>query len=164
VELVEEADAAWAKQPYHAAENLGSKEAEEMVKRGIESARRHARQQIEAAVERARAAGQTVAACAVLAGEPMPDWSVAEILAVHFRMHKAEGVLFREALMRGAEECKLKVVAVPEKHLNEHAVKALAQPMSVLTKRIEALGKSVGSPWGKDQKDAALAAMIGLNS
>jgi hypothetical protein len=26
--------------------------------------------------------------------EPMPDWTVDEILAVHFRMHKAEGVLF----------------------------------------------------------------------
>jgi hypothetical protein len=31
-----------------------------------------------------------------------------------------------------------------------------------LLKRVAALGKSVGPPWGKDQKDAALAAMIAL--
>jgi hypothetical protein len=31
----------------------------------------------------------------------MPDWSIDEILAVHFRMHKTEGVLFRDALARG---------------------------------------------------------------
>jgi len=30
----------------------------------------------------------------------MPDWSTDEILAVHFRMHKAEGELFRDALVR----------------------------------------------------------------
>jgi hypothetical protein len=28
--------------------------------------------------------------------------------------------------------------------------------------QLNALGKSVGPPWGKDQKDAALAAMIAL--
>jgi hypothetical protein len=34
-----------------------------------------------------------VTACAVLVANPMPDWSIEEILGVHFRMHKAEGVL-----------------------------------------------------------------------
>jgi len=29
-------------------------------------------------------------------------------------------------------------------------------------KRIAMLGKSMGPPWGKDQKDAALAAMVAL--
>jgi hypothetical protein len=36
--------------------------------------------------------------------------------------------------------------------------------MSRLMKTIETLGKSVGTPWGKDQKSAALAAMLGLHS
>ena len=40
---------------------------------------------------------------------PMPDWSVEEILAVHFRMHKAEGVLFRDALVEAANACGLAV-------------------------------------------------------
>jgi hypothetical protein len=92
----------------------------------------------------------------------MPDWTVDEILAVHFRMHKAEGVLFRDALAGAARSCRLKLLEVPEKQLDEQAERALATSVSSLRKTIASLGKSVGPPWGKDQKDAALAAMIAL--
>jgi hypothetical protein len=92
----------------------------------------------------------------------MPDWTVDEILAVHFRMHKAEGVLFRDALARATEACSLKLLRVPEKQLDEHAERTLATSLSNLRKTIATLGKSAGPPWGKDQKDAALAAMIAL--
>jgi hypothetical protein len=44
----------------------------------------------------------------------MPDWTTDEILAVHFRMHKAEGVLFQSALVRAAEKCKLNTLPVLE--------------------------------------------------
>jgi hypothetical protein len=161
IELVEP-DAQWAKQPYHAAEGLNSDAAREVVKRGVESARRLAILEVRAAAARAREATHEIAGCAVLVGEPMPNWSVDEILAVHFRMHKAEGVLFRDVLVRAAEACGLRLLKIPEKLLAQHAEKELATPVSVLTKRIAALGKSVGSPWGKDQKDATLAAMIAL--
>jgi len=162
VELVEEADALWAKQPYHAAEGLPPDAAREMVERGVEAARRLARREIQAAAHRARDAGHEIAACAVLVGEPMPAWSVAEIIAVHFRMHKAEGVLFRDALVRAADACGLRLVAIPENTLIEQAERLLAAPANELWKRIAMLGKAVGPPWGKDQKDAALAAMIAL--
>jgi hypothetical protein len=163
VELVEQADAAWAKQPYHAADGLSPGHAREMVRRGVEAAHLHARREIQAALDRARAAGHEVAACAILVSEPMPDWSVEEILAVHFRMHKAEGVLFRDALVRAADACGLAVVPIPEKLLAGHAEKVLDKPVRALMNRIAMLGKAVGPPWGKDQKDAALAAMIGLH-
>jgi hypothetical protein len=92
----------------------------------------------------------------------MPNWSTAEILAVHFRMHKAEGVLFRDVLIRAGKICNLKVVKIPEKLLLKHAAHALGTPASELEKRLTALGKSVGPPWGRDQKDAALAAWVAL--
>jgi hypothetical protein len=92
----------------------------------------------------------------------MPDWCIEEILAVHFRMHKAEGVLFRDALVRATNAYGLRLVAIPEKLLTKHAESVLRSPMSHLTKKIATLGKLVGPPWGKDQKDAALAAMIAL--
>lgn len=155
LELVREAEAEWAKQPYHAAEHLDAPAARDMVRRGVVSARRNATREMRAGVDRAREAGHDVAACAVLMGEPMPDWSVDEILAVHFRMHKAEGVLFREALARAADECGLRLVAVPEKRLN-------AQAGGGLVARIASLGKTAGPPWAKDQKEAALAALIAL--
>ena len=113
-------------------------------------------------MSRAREAEHEIAACAVLTSDPLPDWSVAEILAVHFRMHKAEGVLFRDALARAAETCGLRLIAIREKDLLDHAERALATPSARLAKTIAALGKSVGAPWGADQKQAALAAWVGL--
>ncbi|HSD73955.1 MAG TPA: hypothetical protein VLB75_04245 [Steroidobacteraceae bacterium] len=114
------------------------------------------------ALERERERGNEVVACGVLVGSPMPDWSTDEILAVHFRMHKAEGALFREVLARLAEACGVRLVGVPEKLLTQHAQTALGKPFAGLMKDIAKLGKSVGPPWGKDQKDAALAARIAL--
>ena len=159
VELVEHE---WARQPYHAAEGLKPAVAEDLVGRGIASAHTIASREIRAAMKRESERKNDVKACAVLVGSSMPDWSVAEILAVHFRMHKAEGVLFRDALVKAAKENKLKPVEVPEKQLMEVAEKKLGKSASDLSQQIAALGKSAGPPWGKDQKDAALAAMIAL--
>jgi hypothetical protein len=162
MELVEKDEASWAKQPYHAAERLNATDAKDLVRRGLVTARRIAVRETRTALERARQAGHEVAACAVLVVDPMPDWTVDEILAVHFRMHKAEGVLFRDALARAAGVCALRCVAIPEKQLEDQAERALATSVNSLRKTIASLGKSVGPPWGKDQKDASLAAMIAL--
>ena len=162
IELVEKDEASWAKQPYHAAEHLERGEARKLVKSGLVKANRISFRKMRAAVERERQTGNEVVACAVLMGDPMPDWSVDEILAVHIRMHKAEGALFRNALARAAEACGLKFVGIPEKRLDEHAELALAASANKSRKTIASLGKSVGPPWGKDQKDASLAAAIAL--
>ena len=161
IELVEEG-AAWAKQPYHAAERLNPREARELVKRGTQAAYRIARREIELAMKRLREQQHDVVAGALLVANPMPDWSTEEILAVHFRMHKAEGVLFPDALARAADECGLNLIRIPEKKLSEYAEEKLATPLAEVMKEVMTLGKSVGAPWGKDQKNAALAAMIAL--
>ena len=157
LELVEEN---WAKQPYHAAEGIEPKEARALVKRGIEAARRIARREFRAAVKREKDRGNETVACAVLVGNPMPDWSVDQILAVHFRMHQAEGVLFRDVLIEAAKDCDLKLVTLPEKTLAQEAEKLLRTPANELSKRVAAMGKSAGPPWGKDQKDATIAALV----
>jgi hypothetical protein len=164
LELVREADAHWAKQPYHAAEGLDPEEARDVVARGIDSARSLALRELRAAKKRVEADGHELIACGLLAGDGMPEWSVDEILAVHFRMHKAEGELFRDVLARAASACSVRLVAIPEKRLAEHAVSALATPARQLDAQIAALGKSLGPPWGKDQKSAALAAWVALRS
>jgi len=159
IELVEDE---WAKQPYHAAEDLKPDAARDVVKRGIEAAHRIAIREMRAAVKREQQRENEISACAVLVGNPMPGWSVDEILAVHFRMHKAEGVLFRDALSRATEACALRLVEIPEKLLMQQAEKAFKITASGLTKKIATIGKTVGPPWGKDQKESALAAMVAL--
>jgi hypothetical protein len=161
LELVEPGER-WAKAPYHAAEGIEPDEARELVARGIASARRVAARELGAAAGRARAAGHEVVACALLAGAGMPDWSVAEVLAVHFRMHKAEGELFRDALARAADARGLPLVSIPEKRLAAEAAKRLRTPASRIAAELARLGKAAGPPWAKDQKDAALAAWVAL--
>ncbi len=162
MELVEEDEASWAKQPYHAAERLNAGDARDLIKLGLETARRIAVREMRTAVKRLQEAGHEVTGCSVLVVEPMPAWTVEEILAVHFRMHKAEGVLFRDALVRAATTCGLRLLEVPEKQLDEYAERELATSLNSLQKTIVSLGRSVGPPWGKDQKEASLAAMIAL--
>ena len=152
----------WAKQPYHAAEKLPAPEARALVERGRSSAKDHARGAMRDALQRARDAGHVIAVCGVVSGEPMPAWSVDQILAVHPRMHQAEGALFRDALVAAAGEFHLSVAAVPEKRLQAEGAGALAVRAGDVAGAIADLGRSLGPPWGKDQKQAALAALIAL--
>lgn len=162
IELADLSEGEWARQPYHAAEGLPSARANEVVARGIATARRMALAEIRGAVARVKKAGHSVIGCAVLVGNPMPEWSVDQILAVHFRMHQAEGVLYRNVLIDAARACKLKVIEVSEKRIGEECARALKRPASQLDEQVSALKAQVGAPWGSDQKQAALAAMIGL--
>jgi len=153
IELVDPADIDWAKQPYHAAENLPPAKARQLIDRATASANRIALKEMRAFVK--RSTGHEIAGCAVLVGTPMPDWTIEQIRSVHVRMHNAEGVLFPAALARAVEGCEMKVVATPEKEL---------APNADATLMIAALGKSVGPPWGKDQKSASLAALAILET
>ena len=160
IELVEDR---WAKQPYHAAEGCKPEVARDLVGRGVKSAHRIALQELRKAVKSEEKRNNKVVACAVLVTDPMPGWSVDEILAVHFRMHKAEGVLFRDALCNAAKKANVPLIEIHEKKLLTDGVKVLKSSENDVKQTIVALGKSVGPPWGKDQKEAALAAMIALN-
>jgi hypothetical protein len=153
-------EGAWA--PYHAAEELDPADARASVKKDIASAHRLATSGLRDAAKRIAAAGHDVCGCAVLVGTGMPDWSTEQILAVHVRMHKAEGELFRDVLVAGVHACDLPLVMLAEKSALEDAAKALGLTRSRLDAHIAALGKAAGPPWGKDQKEAAAAALVAL--
>jgi hypothetical protein len=161
VELVDAA-ASWAVQPYHAAEMLPAKAAADRVRTGIAIARKCARQQVRAAVKALAAQGHDVVACGVVLGSPMPAWSVAEILAVHLRMHQAEGVLFRDVLLAAGRAAGLAVTGVPERELWQLGAQRLCLSPARLQQRIAAAGKAAGRPWARDQKDAALVGWLAL--
>jgi len=150
----------WA--PYHAAEGLEPAAARESVRRSIANAHRLAADGIRSAADRLSEAGHEVVACGVLVGAGMPDWSTDEILAVHVRMHKAEGELFRDVLVTGARKNGLVVTSLHDKAALDDAAKLAGLGRAALDKILATLGKSVGPPWGKDQKEAAAAAIAAL--
>ena len=162
VELIDIADAAWAKQPYHAAAGLDLRDAEELVARSVGAAARHAEREVERALESRRVQGDTVVACGLLLGSGSPPFSVGEILAVHARMHQAEGELFRGALAGAAERAGLPLIGVREKQLEATAAEALSLATAEARRRLDQAGRGAGPPWARDQKDAALCAWIAL--
>jgi hypothetical protein len=147
---------------YHAAEPLAPAEAEKSVQRSIAGAERLAARGIGDATQRLAKAGHEVAGCAVLIGPGMPAWTTAEIVAVHVRMHQAEGELFRNVLVSGAKASRLALTTLPEKTALDAAAKELGITRARLDAKIAALGKQAGAPWGKDQKEAAAAALVAL--
>jgi len=54
------------------------------------------------------------------------------------------------------------LIGRPERELWEVAGKALRMNDAALRRRLEAMGRAAGRPWGQDQKLAALGALVGL--
>ena len=147
-------DGAWA--PYHAADGLDPAAARESVKRSVEAAHRLAEEGLRDAARRCSAAGYEICGCAVLVGAGMPNWSVEEILAVHVRMHKAEGELFRDVLVAGAKACGLNLTTLSDKTALDDSAKVLGLTRARLDPRLAALGKSAGPPWARIKRKPPL--------
>ena len=153
---------AGAMAPYHAAEPLAPEAARRSVRRSIAIAHQLAAHGISAALQRTRDAGHAVAGCGVLVGKGMPDWSTQDILAVHVRMHQAEGELFRDVLVAGARAAGIEPIRIAEKHVMAESAALLCMPTDALASLLAGIGKQAGPPWGKDQKEAAAAALAAL--
>lgn len=164
IELVAAEDVDWAKQPYHAAEDLKPNDAEALIQLAINSASRIAAREIQAQIDRITDGGDRLAAFGLLMPSPMPNWSVEEILSVHIRMHKAEGVMYPSVLARAIDESGIELVHILEKTLSEKAATAFGAELDFTLEELAYLGRSAGPPWTKDQKMAALAAAITLQT
>jgi hypothetical protein len=148
--------------PYHAAEGLPPDAAHRHVKEAVARARQMSRDAVKAAARFCKQAGHEVAGCGVLVGTGMPEWTTAEILAVHVRMHKAEGEMFRDLLVEAARHCGIEPVTLPDKAALDAAAKKLRLSRAQLDSRLATLGKAAGPPWGQYQKEAAAAALAAL--
>lgn len=85
----------------------------------------------------------------------MPNWSTDEILAVHVRMHKAEGELFRDVLVAGARACDLQLTTLPDKSALDDATKMLGLTRARLDAHLATLGRSAGPPLGQGPKGSS---------
>lgn len=151
-----------AEAPYHGARELPGARARKHVADCIATAQRMAAQGLRASAASLARAGHDARRCGVLVGPPLPDWSVEDILAVHVRMHQAEGVLFREAIVAGASACGFRLLQLREKSALEDAAQALRMTAGDLAGCLAALGRSAGPPWAQHQKEAAAAALAAL--
>ena len=148
--------------PYHAAAELPPAKARQSVERDIASANALAAKGIGHAAASLRKAGYDVVGCGVLVGPGMPKWTTEQIIAVHVRMHQAEGELFRDVLAAGTRACGLALTTLRERSALDDAAAAIGISRERIEAQIAELGKAAGPPWGKDQKEAAAAALAAL--
>ena len=86
-------------------------------------------------------------------GRPLPP--LAKILAAHPLIHTAEGEFFRHAVRQACEGLQIPVTAIRARELD-----AEGNEGGALQRSIAGLGRTVGPPWTKDHKTAALAAAL----
>jgi hypothetical protein len=108
--------------------------------------------------------GTTVVGACVPGGNARLPHALPDILAVHARIHAAEGAFYRDVLADACTQAGLLVSRAPERDIPALAGKALGSSDERLRERLVVLGKSLGPPWGEDQRVATLAAFIALKA
>jgi hypothetical protein len=152
-----------APQPYHGAQRVAAGEAQALVERCVASAFRLAEREVGRLAGELRAEHQ-LAAAAVVGEALFEDLPAAAVLASHARMHAQEGALFQEALARGCAAAGLPVLRVAERRLPASAAAGLGLEAAALDTLLTELGRSLGPPWQKDHRLAAMAAWLALVS
>jgi hypothetical protein len=159
IELADEG-LAGARQPYHAIEPLPLDAASARLATFRESAAALATCGIGTLVATARAAGIEPIAAGILDSSGRSPGALEAILASHALIHTADGNHFREALGNACTALKLRFTRIRQRDLLAEAARALKRKPQELTATVARLGREAGSPWGADQKSAALLAWL----
>jgi hypothetical protein len=147
---------------YHKAAELPSAQAAELVRQAEAASREMARRALEEVLDHLRSLDLVAKAAGIPAGaRPVPD-DLSAILRSHPMIHAAEGALFRTAVTSACEACGIAVISTREREVWPNAARAWGLKEAALRKQIDALRKSLGSPWGSDQKAAAAFALLAL--
>ncbi len=159
VELIDGHDPE-SKQPYHAVEMVCVEEAMGRLDGYMAVAKSMAYQSIQSKREDLKVMGYRLRSVGILESAARKPGSLASILASHAAIHAADGNHFRNALAAAAEQDGLAVYRIQSRALEGEAAAALRQPIQKLRDAVAALSHQVGSPWGADQKQAALLAWL----
>jgi hypothetical protein len=147
---------------YHVARDLDRTAAEQLVHNVEAGARRAADWQLQRVIAELKATGYRVAGAGVASDARRLPTDILEILASHPLVHAAEGQLFREALAGAAELRSLPVTRFLQQDLYEQAAAQIGMTNESLRAQLTGLGRALGSPWQRDEKEAAAAAWLAL--
>jgi hypothetical protein len=149
-----------SKQPYHEAEGMPLPKAEALLRECQATAERMAVDALRVSVAELRRQGFAVQRSGIVLSSGRQGGDLAAILASHALIHTADGEHFRHALRHASEACGLAVTGVRERELAERARGVLRSTPTRVQAAVAGLGRTVGPPWGADQKKAALLAWM----
>lgn len=149
-----------ATQPYHNAARLELEESQRYLSNCARSSENLALEAVADVLRELEGRHYRIVDSAVLlaSGRPLP--SLSKILASHPLIHTAEGEFFRNAVRRAFERLGISVTVIRERELEGRVKRAFGRATNRVQHRISSLGKSIGPPWTKDHKTAALAALM----
>jgi hypothetical protein len=156
IELVDER---LPKIPYHHdAQGLPLDEATALIERVRASAEQHAKLGLDAVAKEvpSRIAGIALREC-----PPIPE-TIAERLSDYRAQNVSDWVMYRRALASAAEARRWSVHWYDARTVFDAASRALG--MTDLEAHFQNLRRSIGPPWGKDQKLAMAAAIVAARS
>jgi hypothetical protein len=151
-------------QPYHYAMNLKLPESDKHLANCAAASTRLAVAAIGDLVAELNARDFHIVGSAVLlaSGRSLPP--LEKILASHPLIHTAEGEFFRHTVSQACEDLQISVTPIRQRELDVRAKAAFGNAASRVQGSIASLGKTIGPPWTKDHKTAALAAALILAS
>jgi hypothetical protein len=151
-----------AVQPYHFAVGLAPSQQKEHLAHCAEASSRLAAKAIAGVIGELDGRRYRIVGAAVLlaSGRTLP--SLEKILSAHPLIHTAEGEFFRHAASQACEDLQIPVTAIRVRELDERANAAFGNAARRVENNVAKLGSSIGPPWTKDHKTAALAALLVL--
>ena len=149
---------------YHQAAESSLTQAAKLIQQAESAACDAARVAVGDALDHLRSVGVAVKAAGIASASKPAPTDLATVLCSHPMIHTAEAALFRGAVIAACEDHRLAVISVREREVSAKAAIACSLKEAGLRKRVEDLRKSVGAPWGSDQKTAAAYALLALGS
>jgi hypothetical protein len=160
--VISDFNVAGAEQPYHYVRARGIHAAEAHLNRCATESRRLAVEALTRLVIELGDRSFVLVASALLlsSARPLPD--LEKILAAHPLIHTAEGEFFRQSFSSAFEHLKIPLTRILTRDLGDYALKAFGKAAPEIQKRIDGMGRTLGAPWTRDEKTAALGAAIVL--
>jgi hypothetical protein len=147
---------------YHHASELPASQVVDLVRRAEEASQEASRIAIKDVLHDLRSRDFAVNAAGISSRpQPLPE-DLSAVLRSHPLIHTAEAALFRQAVERACKGCELAVISVREREVWLEVASAWGLKEAALRQQVDGLRKSVGAPWGTDQKTAAAFALRAL--
>ncbi|MGH9323611.1 MAG: hypothetical protein ACRD3V_27465 [Vicinamibacteria bacterium] len=160
IRLAESDDTVQA-EAYHRAAVMKPAAAERFVLEAARSATAKAAEALRALCEGLSGSYALVGAGIVAGGGKLP-MDLEAILRSHALIHAAEGELYRGALSAAAGSCGLEVIRAPRREIPERLASSLEVDVSAVRDSVNEMGRIAGPPWARDQKEAAMTALLAL--
>lgn len=147
---------------YHKAAELRPSDAAELVSRAEAASEESARTAVKEVLAHLGALTIVVKAGGIpCSSRPVPT-DLSAVLRSHPMIHTAEGALFQRAVTSACQACGLAVISVREREVWRSVSTSWSLKEEEMRTQVDGLRKSVGAPWGTDQKTATAFALLAL--